>query len=68
MVPDEREQKETNKHKRLNHQGCQGGSVVEHLTLAQVVILGSWDQVPHQVSCREPAFPSACVSASLCLS
>ena len=45
--------------------GHLGGSVVEHLPLAQVVILGSWDQVPHPASCREPASPSACVAASL---
>ena len=45
-----------------------GGSVVEHLPLAQVVIPGSWDQVSHGASPREPASPSACVSASLFLS
>ena len=28
--------------------GCPGSSVVERLPLAQVVILGSWDRVPHQ--------------------
>ena len=28
--------------------GHLGGSVVEHLPLAQAVIPGSWDQVPHQ--------------------
>ena len=44
------------------------GSVVEHLPLAQVVIPGSWDEVPHQAPHREPASPSACVSASLSLS
>ena len=26
------------------------------------------DQVPHRASCMEPASPSACVSASLCVS
>ena len=36
--------------------------------LAQGVILETQDQVPHQASCMEPASPSACVSASLCLS
>ena len=45
-----------------------GGSVVEHLPLAQGVILGSWDLVLHQVPCMEPASPSACVSASLSVS
>ena len=39
-----------------------------HLPSAQGVILGSWDQVPHQAPHREPASPSACVSASLCVS
>ena len=45
-----------------------GGSVVEHLPWAQGVILGSWDRVPHRAPCREPASPSAWVSASLCVS
>ena len=45
-----------------------GNSVVEHLPLAQCVILGSWDWVPHWVPLGEPASPSACVSASLSLS
>ena len=44
-------------------QGCLGGSVVECLPWA----LRSWDQVPHQPFYREPAFPSAFVSASLSL-
>ena len=43
----------------LNSQGCLGGSVVEHLPLAQGMIPGSWDRVPHQGPCREPASPSA---------
>ena len=30
-----------------SQQGHLGGSVVEHLPLAQVMVLGSWDQVPH---------------------
>ena len=46
--------------------GRLGGSVVEHLPSAQVVILGSWDRVPCWASLREPASPAACVSASLC--
>ena len=41
------------------------GSAVERLPAAQGVILESWDGVP---SHREPASPSACVSASLCVS
>ena len=47
--------------------GHLGGSVVDYLTLPQVMILGSWDQVPHQALCMEPASPSACVSASVCV-
>ena len=48
--------------------GHLGGSVVESLPLAQVVIPGSWDLVLHRAPCGEPASPSACVSASLCVS
>ena len=48
--------------------GHLGGSMVERPPLAQGVILESWDRVLHQASCVEPAFPSACVSASLSLS
>ena len=48
--------------------GHPSGSVVEHLSLAQVMILGSWDQAPHQASHREPASPSAHISVSLCVS
>ena len=44
-----------------------GGPVVERLSSAQGVILGSWDQVSHQAPGREPASPSACVSASVFL-
>ena len=48
--------------------GHQGGSVVVHLPLAQIMIPGSWDQVLHQAPYREPASPSVYVSASLCVS
>ena len=48
--------------------GRQGGSVVEHLPLDQGVIPGSQDRVPHWAPRREPASPSACVSASQCVS
>ena len=48
--------------------GHLGGSVVEHLPSTQGVILESRDQVPHQVSLREPASPSAYVSPSLSVS
>ena len=34
---------------------------------AHGVILESWGWVPHQAPCMEPASPSACVSASLCV-
>ena len=44
--------------------GHQGDSVVERLPLAQIVILESWGQVLYWAPCREPASPSACVSAS----
>ena len=54
---------------KLDHPwGHLSGSVVEHLPLAQVVIPGSWDRVPHQASHREPVSPSAYVSVSLCAS
>ena len=46
--------------------GRLGGSLVERLPLAQVVILGSWDRVPHRAPCGEPASLSAYVSASVC--
>ena len=48
--------------------GHPGGSVVERLPSAQGVILETWDRVPCQAPCMEPASPSACVSASLCVS
>ena len=38
--------------------GHLGGSVIERLPLAQVVIPGSWDQVLHQAPHRELASPS----------
>ena len=34
---------------------------------AQGVILGTWDRVPCQAPGMEPASPSACVSASVCV-
>ena len=45
-----------------------GDSVVEHLPSAQGLIPGSWNRVPYRAPRREPASPSACVSASLCVS
>ena len=59
-----------NREQKDSLKGRLGGSAVEHWPLAQGVIPGSWDQVPHWASCVEPASPSACVSAPppLCLS
>ena len=48
--------------------GHLGGSVVERLPSAQIVIPGSWDRVSHQAPYKEPAFPSAYVSVFLCVS
>ena len=42
--------------------GHLGGSVVEHLSWAWVVIPGFWDRVPHWAPCMEPASLSAYVS------
>ena len=50
-----------------NMLGCLGGSVGEHLPLAQVVIWGSWDQAPHQAPRRSLLLPLP-LSASLCVS
>ena len=49
-------------------QGRLGGSVVEHLPLAQVMIPRSWDRVLHQAPHEEPASPSAYVFVSLYVS
>ena len=46
-------------------EGYLGGSVVDHLPSAQVVIPGFWDQVPHRVPHSEPAYVSASLSVSL---
>ena len=48
--------------------GHLGGSVVEHLPVAQVLILGSWDQVPHQGPHKESVSPSAYVLTSVSVS
>ena len=53
---------------RNTDEGCLGGSAVEPLPLAQGVILESWDGDPHWAPHMEPVSPSACVSASLCVS
>ena len=49
------------------YDGC-AGSVVKCLPSAQVMILETRDQVPHQGPGMEPASPSACVSASFSVS
>ena len=54
--------------KRCSLEGRLDGSVVEHLPLAQGVIPESRDRVPRRAPHMEPASPSACVSASLCVS
>ena len=48
--------------------GRLGGSVVEQLPSAQVVIPGSWDAGPHWAPHRKSASPSAYVSVSLSVS
>ena len=52
---------------KLPFGGHLGGSEVEHLPLAQGVIPGFWDRVPHRAPCGEPASPSP-VSLPLSLS
>ena len=42
--------------------------MVEHLPLAQVVTLGSWDRVPHRAPHRDAVSPSAYVSTFLSVS
>ena len=49
------------------NRGSPGGSVVKLLPSVQGLILESWDGVPRQAPCMEPASPSAYVSASLSL-
>ena len=59
-------QETEHKSKLLGHLG---GSVVERLLSAQVTILGSWDQVPHQTLPGEPPSPMPMsLPLSLCLS
>ena len=53
---------------KMTVEGCLGGSAVEHLPSTQDVIPGSWDRVPPQTPCEEPASPSAYDSDSLCVS
>ena len=44
---------------KIRNWGHLGGSVLEHLPLAQVEILGSWDQVPYQVPVQSLLLPLA---------
>ena len=48
--------------------GRLGGSAVEHLPSDQGMIPEFRDRVSHQAPRRELASPSACVSATLCVS
>ena len=43
--------------KKTKDQGRLDGSMVEHLHLTQNVILGSWDQVPHQAPVESLLLP-----------
>ena len=54
-------------HMKGTHKGLLGGLVLEHLPLAQIMMPGSWDRVPHRAPHKEPASPLACVSVSLSL-
>ena len=47
-------------------EGHLGGSVVEHLPLAQIVILGSWDRVLQAGACFSLCL-CLCLSLSLCV-
>ena len=51
-----------------HYRRCLGGLAVECLPSVQGGIPGFQDQVLHWAPCMEPASPSACVSASLCVS
>ena len=53
--------------KKSEEPGALGGSAAGRLPSAQGVTLGSQDRVRHRAPCREPASPSAFVSASLSL-
>ena len=66
-VTSEEEFQKSKSQKRNHKEGHLGGSVVKHPPSAQGVILESLDQVPHWPPCMEPASPTACVSASLCV-
>ena len=46
--------------RKVSLEGHLDDSVDEYLPLAQVVIPGSWDPVPHQAPCMEPASQECC--------
>ena len=54
--------------KKINILGQPGGLSGLAPPSAQGLILKSQDRVPRRAPCMEPASPSACVSASLCVS
>ena len=68
----EPERTQTKKPRQVESKTCAlghvGGSVVEGLPSALGVIPGSQDRVPHWAPHRDPASPSAYVSAPLSLS
>ena len=53
---------------RRHYEGHLDGLVVEHLPLAQVMILGSWDRVLHQAPCKELLPLPMSLPVSQCLS
>ena len=52
----------------IRKEGCLAGSVIECLPLAQGMIPGSRDQVPHRAPCEELASLCLCLSLFLCVS
>ena len=66
--PEDQSQWSHPKDKKAELEGCLGISVVECLPLAQVLTLGSWDQVLHQASLQEVCFSLClCLCLSLCV-
>ena len=45
----------------MSYKGSSSGRSGLVLPAAQGVILETWDRVPHQAPCMDPASPSACV-------
>ena len=63
-----KEQMEQKLSRKPRKRGCLGDSGVEHLPLAQVMILGSWDQVLHWAPCEEYLPLPVSLPLSVCLS